>query len=214
MHQIIIKIFNVLLENKSPEICSALCFGLTSRRNWAILRDLDHRLNDHKDQIPSIIDFKYDQIPFTEYDGPMNLFNPHFYHDWRAVDYSITEDQRDQLLLFEEWMGPKYRPPTFETIPFYLSYAEDGETSEETSGAEKTLEKRYKDFVNSRSHRREYMLSSSGLCEAWHEDVLKVSSQKRKVNWSRELLLWMSHCRVSKGMRNFRKYGMNARSLG
>ncbi|TGO17113.1 hypothetical protein BPAE_0448g00040 [Botrytis paeoniae] len=73
--EIINKILNNLLEKGFPDICSALCFGLTSRRNWAILRNLDHTsyLKEHMDQIPSIIDFKYDKIP---------LFNPYYQQAW------------------------------------------------------------------------------------------------------------------------------------
>ncbi|KAF7879903.1 uncharacterized protein EAF02_007540 [Botrytis sinoallii] len=58
--EIINKILNNLLQEDFPDICSALCFGLTSHRNWTILRNLDHTsyLKEHMDHIPSIIDFK------------------------------------------------------------------------------------------------------------------------------------------------------------
>ncbi|TGO13849.1 hypothetical protein BTUL_0062g00230 [Botrytis tulipae] len=149
--EIINKILNSFLEQEFPDIFSALCFGLTSRRNWAILRNLDHTsyLKEHMDQIPSIIDFKYDKIP---------LFNPYCE---QAESNSVDDESNKNEYTFKhvsfnrrwprflnepEWMGPKYRPPTSLLIPSYLSCAVYGESNEE-SIEEELLEDRFYHFI-------------------------------------------------------------------
>ncbi|TGO45024.1 hypothetical protein BCON_0432g00030 [Botryotinia convoluta] len=175
--EIINKILNNLLEKDCPDICSALCFGLTSRRNWAILRNLDHTsyLKEHMDHIPSIIDFKYDKIPlfnpFHEQAGSNSIgdesirheytFNPvfsnglypRFFKDAVVVKQSLQPSQRKQLMLFKEWMGPKYRPPTSFIIPYYLSCAVYGEPDGE-SIEEEILEDRFCEFIHYQAMRR------------------------------------------------------------
>ncbi|KAF7903842.1 hypothetical protein EAE99_012125 [Botrytis elliptica] len=168
--EIINKILNNLLEEDFPDICSALCFGLTSRRNWTILRNLDHTsyLKEHMDHIPSIIDFKYDKIPlfnpyhekagsnsvveeineneFTFKHQSFHHLFPRFFKSSPIVKRSLSPSQRKQIVLFKEWMGPKYRPPTSLLIPCYLSCAVYGESDEE-SIEEEILEGRFYDFI-------------------------------------------------------------------
>ncbi|KAF7884150.1 uncharacterized protein EAF01_011573 [Botrytis porri] len=168
--EIIDKILNNLLEQEFPDICSALCFGLTSRRNWAILRNLDHTsyLKEHMDQIPSIIDFKYDKIPlfnpyyeqagsnsvdeesitdeYTLAPGLSNSRYPSCMEDEIVVKRRLKPSQREQLMLFREWMGPKYRPPTSLIIPYYLSCVVYGESIQE-----KIIEERFRQFIYSQA---------------------------------------------------------------
>ncbi|KAF5874059.1 uncharacterized protein Bfra_004065 [Botrytis fragariae] len=157
--EIIDKILNNLFEKEFPDICSALCFGLTSRRNWAILRNLDHTsyLKEHMDQIPSIIDFKYDKIPLfnPHYESYSVLeqsiihklvFYPYFFEDKTDINHHIKPSQRRQLMLFKKWMGPKYRLPSSSVIPYYLSCAVYGEPGVE-SIEEAIHRRRYSDFI-------------------------------------------------------------------
>ncbi|TEY33906.1 hypothetical protein BOTCAL_0654g00030 [Botryotinia calthae] len=161
--EIINMIFNNLLEKEFPDICSALCFGLTSRRNWGIFRNLDHTsyLKEHMDHIPSIIYFKYDKIPlFNPYhehtrsfygDGESivydYLFSPYFLDDTVNINRYLKPSQHKQLMLFKEWMGPKYRPPTSLIIPYYLSCAVYGERDGKNV-EEEILIKRYYDSMH------------------------------------------------------------------
>ncbi|THV45051.1 hypothetical protein BGAL_0537g00050 [Botrytis galanthina] len=168
--EIINKILNSFLEQDFPDIFSALCFGLSSRRNWAILRNLDHTayLKEHMDHIPSIIDFKYDKIPLfnpyweqaesnsiddesnrNEYTFKHVSFKcrwPRFLKKPIIVRGSLQPSQRQQLILLKEWMGPKYRPPTSLVIHYYLSCAVYGESDEE-SIEEEILEDRFYHFI-------------------------------------------------------------------
>ncbi|KAM0154422.1 hypothetical protein ACHAPG_006515 [Botrytis cinerea] len=161
--EIINIILNNLLEKESPDICSALCFGSTSRRNWEILRNPDHTnyLNEYMYHIPSIIDFKYDKIP---------LFNPYheqprsFYGDGESIVYDylyslyflddpvnvnqyLKPSQQKQLMLFKKWVGPQYRPPDSLIMLYYLSCAVFGERDGKNV-EEQILIKRFYDFIH------------------------------------------------------------------
>ncbi|KAF7901498.1 hypothetical protein EAF00_003719 [Botryotinia globosa] len=188
--EIINKILNIFLEQEFPDIFSALCFGLTSRRNWAILRNLDHTSypREHMDQIPSIIDFKYDKIPLfnpyceqaesnsvddesnkNEYTFKHVSFNRRWHRFLKGpeiVKSILTPSQRQQLILLKEWMGPKYRPTTSLLIPSYLSCAVYGESNEE-SIEEEILEDRFIDFIIYQAMKVN-IPSPSGLGDVWH----------------------------------------------
>ncbi|KAF7936679.1 uncharacterized protein EAE97_008045 [Botrytis byssoidea] len=200
--EIINRILNTFLEQEFPDIFSALCFGLTSRRNWAILRNLDHTsyFKEHMDQIPSIIDFKYDQIPLfnpyceqaesnsvddesnrNEYTFKHVSFNrcwPRFLKGPVIVRSSLNPSQRQQLILSKEWMGPKYRPPTSLLIPSYLSCAVYGELNEE-SIEEEILEDRLYHFIMYQAMKVN-IPSPFGLGDVWEAvDMTRVSYQNR-----------------------------------
>ncbi|KAF7957105.1 hypothetical protein EAE96_004425 [Botrytis aclada] len=190
--EIINKILNILLEQRDPDTCTALCFGLTSRRNWAILRNLDHTsyLKEHMDHIPGIIDFKCDKIPLfnpcyedprrrvrirrcLHVDRPLSWRNSavsvrkwdYYFHQERVHRQALNSSQWKQFMLFKEWMGPKYRLPTSQFMPCYLSCAVYGESGSENI-KEKILEDRFLDFLNSRPKKRNIQ-SPFGLGDSW-----------------------------------------------
>lgn len=200
--EIITQIFNLFLENASPDIVSALCFGLTCRRNWTILRNLDHSgyLKKHLDQIPSIIDFKYDKIPLfnPRFDEISNTyeFHPHHIPNWSDVEEFASKDQHKQLLLLKEWMGPKYRPPGFLNIPVYLSRAAYGEVSK----AESSLMFRWTQYTKFRREGEWAVPSPFGLGDAWYDiqykfwyrrddifDSMRMTIPRLRVKWDQEV---------------------------
>ncbi|TGO44337.1 hypothetical protein BOTNAR_0852g00030 [Botryotinia narcissicola] len=119
--EIINRILNTLLEQELPDIFSALCFGLTSRRNWEYF------------------------VTWTIQATSKNIwtrFPPRFLKGPIMVRSILNPSQRQQLILLKEWLGPKYRPPNSLLIPSYLSCAVYGESNEENI-EEEILEDRF-----------------------------------------------------------------------